>query len=143
MKDREWIRKFKKLRTNLKKKATKKLAVLPTTATEDEITQTIEFAKENMTYGLDASNFFLVMPLPGTPMFDEVTRNGQLPKNYNIDRMQWTKANMINTSIPPEKLEEIRQKAWEDCNLTEHIKNRQKWQISDVNTGEIHKGGYA
>ena len=111
--------------------------------TEEEIEETLTFAKKNMTYGLDASNFFLVMPLPGTPMFDEVTRNGQLPKNYNIDRMQWTKANMINTSIPPEKLEEIRQKAWEDCNLTEHIKNRQKWQISDVNTGEIHKGGYA
>jgi hypothetical protein len=49
---------------------------------------------------------------------------------------------MINTSILPEKLEEIRQKAWEDCNLTEHIKNRQKWQISDANTGEVHKGGY-
>ena len=110
--------------------------------TEDEIVQTIEFAKKNMTYGLDASNFFMVMPLPGTPMFDEVTRNGQLPKDYNIDRMQWTKANMINTSILPEKLEEIRQKAWEDCNLTEHIKNRQKWQISDANTGEVHKGGY-
>ena len=107
--------------------------------TEGEIQETIDFAKQNMSYGLDASNFFLVMPLPGTPMFDEVMRNGQLPKDYNIDRMQWTKANMINTSIPPNKLEELRQKAWEDCNLSEHILNRKSWQISDVNTGEIHK----
>ena len=107
--------------------------------TEGEIQETIDFAKENMSYGLDASNFFLVMPLPGTPMFDEVMRNGQLPKDYNIDRMQWTKANMINTSIPPDKLEDLRQKAWEDCNLSDHIKNRKKWQVNDMNTGEIHK----
>ena len=106
--------------------------------TAEEIEETIEFAKKNMSYGLDASNFFLVMPLPGTPMFDEVTLNGQLPKDYNIDRMQWTKANMVNTSISPKKLEEIRQRAWEDCNLAEHIKNRQEWQIDDINTGEIH-----
>ena len=106
--------------------------------TEKEIQQTTDFAKENMTYGLDASNFFLVMPLPGTPMFDEVIRNGQLPKDYNIDRMQWTKANMINTSIPPNRLEQLRQKAWEDCNLSDHIKNRKSWQVHDINTGEIH-----
>ena len=106
--------------------------------TEKEIYQTIEFAKKNMTYGLDASNFFLVMPLPGTPMFDEVTRNGQLPKEFNIDKMQWTKANMVNTSIQPQRLEEIRQRAWEDCNLSDHIKNRQSWQIQDVNTGDIY-----
>ncbi len=106
--------------------------------TEKEIKETIDFAKQNMSYGLDASNFFLVMPLPGTPMFDEVMRNGQLPKDYNIDRMQWTKANMINTSIPPNKLEELRQQAWEDCNLSDHIKNRKNWQINDTNTGDIH-----
>jgi radical SAM superfamily enzyme YgiQ (UPF0313 family) len=110
--------------------------------TEDEIIQTIDFAKENMTYGLDASNFFMVMPLPGTPMFEEVTLNGQLPKDYNIDKMQWTKANMVNTSIPPEKLEEIRQKAWEDCNLTYHIKNRQNWVVSDGNIKESIRFNY-
>ena len=108
--------------------------------TENEIKETISFAKRNMDYGLDASNFFLVMPLPGTPMFDEVIKNGQLKPNYNIDKMQWTKANMINTSVPPDKLEEIRQKAWEDCNLSEHIQNRKSWSITDKNTGEIHKG---
>tara|TARA_X000001388_G_scaffold77578_1_gene79169 strand:- start:3531 stop:5102 length:1572 start_codon:yes stop_codon:yes gene_type:complete len=109
--------------------------------TEEEINQTIEFAKKNMTYGLDASNFFLVMPLPGTPMFDEVIANGQLPKDYNIDRMQWTRANMINTSVSPERLEEIRQKAWEDCNLADFKDNRKSWVVADKNTGEIHKGG--
>ena len=109
--------------------------------TEEEIEETIKFAKKNMTYGLDASNFFLVMPLPGTPMFDEVIANGQLPKDYNIDKMQWTRANMINTSVPPERLEEIRQKAWEDCNLADFKKNRKGWVVADKNTGEIHKGG--
>lgn len=107
--------------------------------TEKEIEETIAFAKNNMDYGLDATNFFLVMPLPGTPMFDDVIDNGQLLKNYNIDKMQWTKANMINTSIPPKILEEIRQRAWEMCNLSDHIKNRENWVVSDRNTGEIHR----
>ena len=112
--------------------------------TENEIKETIAFAKRNMNYGLDATNFFLVMPLPGTPMFDEVMENGQLRKNYNIDRMQWTKANMINTSVPPEKLEKIRQKAWEECNLDDFKDNRKSWVVEDKNTGEIHnyEGGY-
>ena len=106
--------------------------------TEQEIYETINFAERNMQYGLDASNFFLVMPLPGTPMFDWCIHNNMLSKNYNIDKMQWTKANMINTPIASEKMEDLRQEAWLRCNFQDHIENRKKMQIEDQNTGVIY-----
>ena len=95
--------------------------------TRKEIDETIEFAKKNVEYGLDESAVFLTMPLPGTPMFDYCIKNNNLPKNYNIDKMQWTRANMINTPVPPDELEYLRQKAWEDLNRPEFKKNRNEW----------------
>ena len=80
--------------------------------TMEEIQNTINYAKERMEDGLDASNFFLVMPLPGTPMFDEAIKNGNLPEDFTPDRMHWQKANMINTPVPPEELERMRDEAW-------------------------------
>jgi radical SAM superfamily enzyme YgiQ (UPF0313 family) len=98
----------------------------------EEINTTIEFAQRNMDYGLDATNFFLCMPLPGTPMFEHCIANGQLPRDFNIDKMQWTRANMVNTPVPPEELEEIRQHAWELANRPEHKANRRKMAVSGV-----------
>lgn len=106
--------------------------------TEAEIYETIRFAEQNAQYGLDATNFFLVMPLPGTPMFDWCIANNKLSKDYNIEKMHWLKANMINMSMPPEKLEEIRQEAWLRCNNQDYIKNRKNMLvIEDTNTGDI------
>jgi anaerobic magnesium-protoporphyrin IX monomethyl ester cyclase len=104
----------------------------------EEIMSTIAYAKDRMSDGLDASNFFLVMPLPGTPLFDHAVKNGHLPKKYNPDRMHWQKANMKNTKVPPEELEAIRDSAWEDINRPD-FRNYKKTMIVDKNTGEIHK----
>jgi len=106
--------------------------------TRDEAINTINFAKKCMDDGLDASSFFLVMPLPGTPLFDYAIRNDNLPVDYNPDRMHWQKANMINTLIPPSDLEEIRDKAWQELNHSSYTKYK-KGMIVDKNTGEIHK----
>ena len=86
---------------------------------EKEIHNTLEYAKKCMSNGLNAANFFLCMPLPGTPLFDMAVSMGNLPIDYNPDRMHWQKANMINTIVSPEKLEEIRDRAWEEINKPE------------------------
>ena len=96
--------------------------------TREEVTATVDFARKNMEYGLDASNFFIVMPLPGSPMFDEATRNNNLPQDFNPDRMHWQKANMINTIIPPEELEEIQDSAWREINSKKFTKYKNKMQ---------------
>ena len=89
--------------------------------TRAEIEQTINMARHHMSYGLDAANFFLVMPLPGTPLFDQAIREGYLPADYSPDRMNWTKANMKNTEVPPSELEEIRDRAWAELNYREFV----------------------
>ena len=77
------------------------------------------------------------MPLPGTPMFDQAIKNRNLPRDFKPDRMHWQKANMINTPVPPKKLEEIRDNAWLNIN-NKHLVSYKKGMKVDKNTGEIH-----
>ena len=74
-----------------------------------EIFNTINFARRCMEWGLDSANFFLVIPLPGTPLFEKCVREGYLDKEFNPDKMNWMTANMKNTLVPPKELEEIRE----------------------------------
>ena len=97
--------------------------------TKKEIEETVTFAKKMQHYGLDHSNFYLVMPVPGTPMFDYCTKNNHLPLDYNPDRFQWTKANLKNIEISPKELEKIRDNAWENCNSNEFKNLRRSWVV--------------
>ena len=97
--------------------------------TKKEIEETVSFAKKMQHYGLDHSNFYLVMPVPGTPMFDYCTKNNHLPLDYNPDRFQWTKANLKNIEIRPDELEKIRDNAWENCNSNEFKNLRRSWVV--------------
>ena len=106
--------------------------------TRQEIEKTVEYAKKRKADGLDAANFFLVMPLPGTPLFDSAVAQGYIPEDFDPDRMHWQKANMVNTLVPPQELEEIRDRAWLETNNSEYTKYK-KEMIIDANTGEIHK----
>jgi radical SAM superfamily enzyme YgiQ (UPF0313 family) len=89
--------------------------------TREEIQQTIDMAKKHMDAGLDSANIFLVLPLPGTPLFDTAMEGGYLPEDFNIDRMHWLKANMINTAIPADELERIRGEVWKELNDTSYV----------------------
>jgi len=97
--------------------------------TRKEVEETINFAKRMKENGLDHSNFYLVMPVPGTPMFDYCTKNSHLPLDYNPDRFQWTKANLMNTEVPAAELEKIRNDAWNTCNSEEFKSLRKSWQV--------------
>ena len=99
--------------------------------TRKEVEETVKFAKKMQEYGLDHSNFYLVMPVPGTPMFDYCIKNKHLPLDYNPDRFQWTKANLKNTEIGPKELEAIRDYAWETCNKKEFKDLRKSWIVDN------------
>tara|TARA_Y100000590_G_scaffold111490_1_gene127133 strand:- start:2663 stop:4201 length:1539 start_codon:yes stop_codon:yes gene_type:complete len=108
--------------------------------TREEIETTVKFAKKMQQYGLDHSNFYLVMPVPGTPMFDYCIKNGHLPEDYNPDRFQWTKSNLKNTEVSGDELEKIRDDAWELCNNEEFKLLRKSWvagQSSKANQQKI------
>lgn len=89
--------------------------------TREEIQQTIDMARTHVEMGLDSANFFIVLPLPGTPLFNMAIQGGYLPENFNIDKMHWLKANMVNTAVPAEELEQIRNKAWRELNDTTYV----------------------
>jgi radical SAM superfamily enzyme YgiQ (UPF0313 family) len=97
--------------------------------TREEVQETVTFAKKMKEHGLDHSNFYLVMPVPGTPMFDYCTKNNHLPLDYNPDRFQWTKANLKNTIISPNELEKIRDQAWESSNNEDFKNLRKSWAV--------------
>lgn len=110
--------------------------------TREEVMNTIRFAKQNAEWGVDTSGFFICMPLPGTSMFDYCMEHGLLDKDFNIDRMNWRNANMINTPVPPEELEAIRDKAWEEVNSDEWKNNRRELIVADPDTGEPSEWRY-
>ncbi len=97
--------------------------------TRSEIESTVNLAKQMHQYGV-ASNFSLVQPVPGTPIFDYCMKNGQMAEDYDPDKFQWMKANLINTIVPPKELEKIRNQAWHDCNSDEFVKVRKSWAKS-------------
>ena len=102
--------------------------------TREEINTTLNLARSMMDNGLDSSHFGLVMPVPGTPIFDYCTKNGQLPSDYDPDRFQWTKANLVNTPVPPDELEKIRDDAWEEFNSDEFKRSRKSWAATNPST---------
>ena len=107
--------------------------------TRKEIENTVNFAKKMKDYGLDHSNFYLVMPVPGTPIFNYCTENGQLPLDYSPDTFQWTKANLKGTAVPPLELEKIRDDAWNACNSEEFKKIRKSWAVNDILKAQENK----
>jgi radical SAM superfamily enzyme YgiQ (UPF0313 family) len=84
--------------------------------TREEIQVTIAMAKQHMAAGLEVANFHIVLPLPGTPLYDLAVREGYLPADFDMDRMSWRKANLVRTAVPPAELEALRNRAWEECN---------------------------
>ena len=105
--------------------------------TLEEVMNTVKYAKERKQDGLDACSFFLVLPLPGTPIFEQAIRDGNLPRDFNPDRLHWQKANMLKTPVPADQLEQIRDEAWMSVN-SKNLVNYKKDMRVDFNTGEIH-----
>jgi radical SAM superfamily enzyme YgiQ (UPF0313 family) len=84
--------------------------------TLEEIENTIALAREHVSYGLDAANFFIVVPLPGSPLFDVAIAGGHISPDFDPDTMNIYTANMSGTLVPAPVLEEMRDRAWHEVN---------------------------
>lgn len=84
--------------------------------TREEIEATVDLARKHKAAGIHWCNFYAVLPLPGTPLFDLAISNGWLPHDFNPDRMSWTRSSIINSAVPAEVIEDIRQAAWLEIN---------------------------
>ena len=98
--------------------------------TREEMQATIDLARRHKEAGIDWVNFFSVMPLPGTPLFDEAIQGGYFSPDFNPDYMDWTRATLKNTLVPAEEVAEIRQCAWEEINSKEFQQNKVAMAVS-------------
>ncbi|WP_173053892.1 B12-binding domain-containing radical SAM protein [Phytohabitans houttuyneae] len=95
--------------------------------TLEEIERTLDLAREHVSYGLDAANFFLVVPLPGSPLFDQAVAGGHISEDFDPDTMNIYNANMSGTLVPPDVLEEMRSRAWSEINSSTWKNAKKKW----------------
>ena len=93
--------------------------------TIDEITETIMLARRHVDEGLSAASFFVIVPFPGTTLFDMAIKNGQLAKDFNPDDMRWTRSVFKNTPVSAETLEHIRTLAWKLINRPEFVGSKE------------------
>lgn len=89
--------------------------------TREEIAATIAMAQRHRAVGLAQAAFMLVIPLPGTRIYDLALAGGYLEEEFNPDTFNWSRASLINTAVPPEELVEIRRQAWESVNDPKYV----------------------
>lgn len=100
--------------------------------TLEEIEATIDLARDHVSQGLDAANFFLVVPMPGSPLFDMAIAGGHLSPDFDPDRMNIYNAVMTNTVVPGPVLEEMRASAWENVNSPTWKTAKKAWAATAV-----------
>ncbi|GGQ36604.1 radical SAM superfamily enzyme YgiQ (UPF0313 family) [Actinomadura coerulea] len=99
--------------------------------TLEEIETTIRMARDHVSFGLDAANFFIVVPLPGTPLFDTAISEGHLRSDFDPDTMNIYRANMSGTVVPAHVLEELRGRAWEEVNSPTWKNAKKAWAATE------------
>ncbi|BCB92029.1 hypothetical protein Psuf_093420 [Phytohabitans suffuscus] len=94
--------------------------------TMEEIERTLDLAREHVSYGLDATHFFVVVPLPGSALYDKAVAEGHFTEDFDPDVMNIYRANMTGTLVPGHVLEEIRNRAWDEINPASYIEAKRR-----------------
>lgn len=97
--------------------------------TEDEIFQSINLARQLIKAGAHYVTFFIPIPFPGCQLFEYAINNGHLDPDFDPDSMNWKNACMKNTIVPPARIVELRDWAWNDVNREEYKHARLKREI--------------
>lgn len=94
--------------------------------TREEIANTINMAREHRNKGLAFASFMLATPLPGTSLFEYAMQNNYLPAEIDTDKLNWSRACMVNTTVDPKELERIRHDAWLELNDSHYTKYKER-----------------
>lgn len=76
--------------------------------TENEINKTIDFS---LNLGLSRANYFLFLPLPGTPIFAKLKKEGLIKNNLNFSEFSFTRP-FLGKEISQKKLKKLQRKAF-------------------------------
>ena len=92
--------------------------------TEEEIMSSIELARRLVDAGAPYVTFFIPIPFPGSVLYDIAVRGGHLSPDFDPDIMNWKNGVMAGTTVPRERIVELRDWAWENVNTKDHIAMR-------------------
>ena len=84
--------------------------------TYDELTETILLAQRHVNEGLDQANLMIIVPFPGTVLYDRAIEGGHLSPQFDVDMMNWMYPTMTGTSVHPEVLSYITRLCWKMLN---------------------------
>jgi anaerobic magnesium-protoporphyrin IX monomethyl ester cyclase len=70
----------------------------------EELTETFLFAKDLVDIGLQIAAFYIIVPYPGSVLYDYAAANNHLPEIPDLPNMKFAIPTMINTKVPPEVL---------------------------------------
>ncbi len=106
--------------------------------TEEEIISSIELGKRLVEAGADYCSLYIPIPFPGSQLFEFALRNGYLQPDFDTDVFNWRKPVMENTTVPPERIEELQHWGWHYANREEYLRARleknigRRWQSGEV-----------
>lgn len=92
--------------------------------TEEEMMASVELAKKLIDAGADYVSFFIPIPFPGSELYDIAIRGGYLSPDFDPDIMNWKNGVMRDTTVPVERIVEIRDWAMETVNPPEYVARR-------------------
>ena len=100
--------------------------------TEAEIMQSVELGKQLINAGAPYVTFFIPIPFPGSKLFNIAIKGNHLAPDFDTDIMNWQHPVMKNTIVPPERVVELRQWAWETVNTSSYKQTRTERNVRAV-----------
>ena len=92
--------------------------------TEAEMRSTIELGKRLVDAGAPYCSLYIPIPFPGSTLFDLALSNGHLSPDFNPDDFNWRRAVMKNTTVSPERIEELQAWGWRYANTEAYLRAR-------------------
>jgi anaerobic magnesium-protoporphyrin IX monomethyl ester cyclase len=101
--------------------------------TYEEMTQTLLLAQRHMDAGMDRANLMIIVPFPGTKLYDRALQHGHLSPDFDPDLMNWMYPTMTGTVIHPEVLRYVTRLCWRMLNHSPRVTN-----ITSMALAEVH-----
>lgn len=97
--------------------------------TPEELRCTVDLAKKLIQEGLTYASFFIVVPYPGSKLFDEAMAKGYIDRNFDPDVFHWGNPVMKGVTISGEELIKIRKEAWKEVNNPKYVEGKLERQV--------------
>lgn len=97
--------------------------------TEEEIKETIELGRRLVLAGAKYCSIYIVIPFPGSLLFDMALAGGYLKSDFNTDKFNWRKPVMKNTLVSPARVAELQEEGWKSINPPEYVRKRLEMDI--------------